>query len=109
MKYLLSLCAVLLITVSSASFALDLQVAKDKGLVGETPSGYLAAPVAAASAEVKALMQDINAQRKVKYIEIAAKVGKSLDIVEQLAGQKAIEKTEAGRLVQLPDGTWVKK
>jgi uncharacterized protein YdbL (DUF1318 family) len=109
MKYLLSLCAVLLITVSSAAFALDLQVAKDKGLVGETPSGYLAAPSDKASAEVNALIQDINAQRKVKYIEIAAKVGKSLDIVEQLAGQKAIEKTEAGRLVQLADGSWVKK
>lgn len=109
MKYLLSLCAVLLISVSTIAFALDLQVAKDKGLVGETPSGYLAAPGDRASTEVKALMQDINGQRKVKYMEVAAKVGKSLGIVEQLAGQKAIEKTEAGRLVQLQDGSWVKK
>ncbi|MEH6503623.1 MAG: YdbL family protein [Cycloclasticus sp.] len=109
MKYLLSLCAALLISVSTTSFALDLQSAKGKGLVGETPSGYLADPAGTASAEVKALMQDINAKRKVKYAEIAAKVGKPLGVVEQLAGKKAIEKTETGRLVQLPDGSWVKK
>ena len=109
MKYLLSLCAVLLISVSTTVFAVDLSSAKDNGLVGETPSGYLADPAGTASAEVKALMQDINAKRKVKYAEIAAKVGKSLNIVEQLAGQKAIEKTEAGHFVQSSDGSWVKK
>ena len=109
MKYLLSLCAVLLITVSTVGFALDLQSAKNKGLVGETPSGYLAAPSGTASAEVKALMKDINAKRKAKYTEVAAKVGKSLAIVEQLAGQKAIEKTKPGLYIQQASGHWVKK
>lgn len=109
MKYLLSLCAALLITVSTVGFALDLQSAKSKGLVGETPSGYLADPSGMASTEVKALMKHINAKRKAKYTEVAAKVGKSLAIVEQLAGQKAIEKTKPGFYIQQASGRWVKK
>jgi len=109
MKYLLSVCAILMMIMSTSSFALDLQTAKSRGLVGETPSGYLAAPTGQASAEVKALIQDINAKRKVEYSQVAAKVGKSLIIVEQLAGKKAIEKTKPGHYVQKPNGQWVKK
>ena len=109
MKYIQFLLAAFIITASTACFALDLQGAKDQGLVGETPSGYLASPTGAASADVKALMRDINAKRKQKYAEVAAKVGKPLAVVEQLAGKKAIEKTTSGRFVQLPNGSWLKK
>lgn len=109
MKYVQILLAVLIIAASTACFALDLQSAKDQGLVGETQSGYLASPTATASADVKALISDINAKRKQHYAKIAAKVGKSLGIVEQLAGKKAIEKTSAGRFVQSPNGSWLKK
>jgi len=109
MKYLLSVCAVLLMIVSTTGFALDLQTAKSRGLVGETPTGYLADPTGQASAEVKALIQDINAKRKARYSQVAEKVGKSLVIVEQLAGKKAVEKTKPGLYVQKPNGQWLKK
>lgn len=100
---------ILIFTLSSACFAIELQEAKDKGLVGETPSGYLESPTGKPSSDVIALMADINGKRKAKYQEVAAKVGKSLSIVEQLAGEKALEKTETGHFVKLPGGEWVKK
>lgn len=110
LHHVMKLCiASLALTLSAVCFALDLQAAKDKGLVGETPSGYLASPSSSPSGEVKALIADINGKRKAKYQEVAAKVGKSLSIVEQLAGEKALEKTEAGHYIQLPTGKWTKK
>ncbi len=73
--------------------------AKDQGLVGETPSGYLAA-VKSPSPEVSALIESINAKRKQKFKEIAARNNTSLQAVEQLAGKKAIEKINPGQLCQ---------
>ena len=109
MKYLQVLLVAFVFSASTACFAIDLQSAKSKGLVGETPSGYLASPTGAPAADVKALMSNINTKRKQKYAEVAAKVGKPLSVVEQLAGKKAIEKTSAGRFIQLPNKSWLKK
>ncbi|HEC26121.1 MAG TPA: DUF1318 domain-containing protein [Gammaproteobacteria bacterium] len=66
--------------------ALNLAQAKAQGLVKETPSGYIAA--VKPSAEVKALVGQINAGRKAEYQKIAKKRGTPLSVVEQLAGQK---------------------
>ncbi len=104
-----TLVASFLMCLSALCFAVDLQDAKDKGLVGETPSGYLESVDGKPTKDVVALIADINAKRKVKYEEVAAKVGKSLTIIEKLAGEKAFEKTEAGHYIQLPSGEWVKK
>ena len=98
----------LLLGLAPASFALDLQQAKAQGLVGEKTNGYLGAP-SAPSAEVKALMADINAKRKAKYTQVAKKVAKPLSIVEQLAGEKAQNKTRAGHYIQTTGGSWQKK
>ena len=76
-------------------------------MVGETPTGYLA-PVQAANAEAINLAQSINAQRKQQYEDIAKRNGTPLQAVEQLAGQKAMEKTPAGQFIQL-NGAWKKK
>jgi len=93
---------------TSAAFAISLDSAKAKGLVGETPSGYLASS-GAADAETQQLIQQVNSERRQKYQEIARKNGTSLSAVEALAAQKAIEATAPGNLVQLSDGTWKKK
>ena len=42
MKKFVSLIFITVFVVCSSAFALDLQSAKSQGLVGETPSGYLA-------------------------------------------------------------------
>ena len=106
MKRLLLFFAALLL-LSGNGLCLDLQTAKARGLVGETPTGYLA-PVQATHAEANNLVQSINAQRKKQYEEIAKRNNTPLPAVEQLAGQKAMEKTPAGQYIQ-SNGVWRKK
>ena len=90
----------------SAAWALDLAAAKQSGLVGETPSGYLA--VVQANPAAADLVQSINAKRKQEYADIAKRNNIDLKAVEQLAGKKAMDKTPAGQFVQI-NGAWVKK
>lgn len=94
---------------STSSWAMSLQDAKAQGLLGEQPNGYLGLVKAGAAAEVKALMDDINAKRKQEYQAIAKRNGTELNVVETLAGKKALEMTPAGQFVRLPSGEWVKK
>lgn len=108
-KQILLSLSLLTILFSSASFAMDLSSAKAKGLVGEQTNGYLGSPKGKPSGDVAALIRDINAKRKAKYQQVAAKVGKSLSIVEQLAGEKAQSKTQAGHYVQTSSGKWIKR
>ena len=94
---------------SAPGWAISLQDAKAQGLVGEQPNGYLGLVKANAGADVKALMNNINAQRKKEYQAIARRNNTELNVVEALAGKKAIEMTPAGQYVKLPSGQWVKR
>ena len=94
---------------STATWAIGLQDAKAQGLVGEQPNGYLGLVKAVAPADVQALMMNINAQRKQEYQAIAQRNHTELNVVEALAGKKAIERTPAGQYVRLPSGQWTKK
>ena len=98
--------ATLMLSVSSLAFALSLDEAKAKGLVGEKPSGYLGAVTS--SGEVQALVTDINGKRRKAYEEIAKRNGTALSAVEALAGQKAIQTTKTGNYIEGPGG-WTKK
>ena len=106
-KKLTLFAAAIALLFSAMAFALDLGTAKRQGLVGETPSGYLAA-VKPPSPEVKQLIKRINSQRRQKYQAIAKKNGISLKEVEALAGKKAIEKTPRGQYVKVGGG-WRRK
>jgi hypothetical protein len=101
---LLTLCLSLL---AGNAYALDLQVAKDKGYVGEQASGYLG--IVNNVAGVQELVNDINSRRKDYYEKIARTNGTSLKIVEALAGKKAIEKTPRGQFVRDTSGNWLRK
>ena len=83
---LIALLTAWLLLFSSPLFALDLQSAKQQGLVRETPSGYLRA--VKSSSEVKALVSSVNAGRKQHYSRISKKTGASLQDVERSAGAK---------------------
>ena len=107
MKSFLALLTTGLLLLAQPVFAVDLQSAKQQGLVGETPSGYLEA-VKSPSPEVTALIESINSKREQKYKEIAARNSTSLQAVEQLAGKKAIEKSSPGSYVKL-GGSWQQK
>lgn len=105
-KCLLLLFLILCLAVQPA-LAIDLRTAKARGLVGETATGYLA-PIKPPSPEVAKLIQAINVKRKQRYQEIAKRNGTSLQAVELIAGQKAIEKTPPGQFVKIK-GKWRKK
>jgi uncharacterized protein len=107
MKTFLALFTTCLLLIAQPAYSIDLQTAKDQGLVGETTSGYLAA-VKSPSPEVSALIESINSKRKQKFKEIAARNNTSLEAVEQLAGKKAIEKSASGDYVKV-GGSWLQK
>jgi len=106
-KKLLQLASLCLVLGALPAFALELQDAKDQGLVGETPSGYLEA-VNTPTAEVRELVDSINAKRKQHYQKIANGNNTSLSAVEKLAGEKAIEKSKAGHYIK-QGGQWKQK
>ncbi len=92
---------------SQSVWALDLQQAKSQGLVGERLDGYLG--IVKPSDRVQALVKKINLGRREHYKRIAQQTGTSRDVVEVLAGKKAIQKTPAGQYIQNASGAWIKK
>ena len=106
MKKIIPLILLGLLLTCYPALALDLQSAKAKGMVGETATGYLA-PVAG-GAEVKNLVNSIDAKRKQVYLQISQRNKTPLGAVEQLAGKKAMAKTPAGQFIKV-NGTWKKK
>jgi hypothetical protein len=113
MKTLTKLALSAVFAVSLPLMAMDLQQAmsalgpaKNQGLVGEQPNGYLG--VVGSSAQAKEIAELINKARKAEYQKLAAKNGIQLSDVEAIAGQKAIEKTDPGQFIYL-NGQWQKK
>lgn len=84
-----------------------LHKAKAKGLVGEKSTGYLGA-VNPSNVEAQSLIEDVNQKRRQAYEDIAKRNGTSVQAVERLAGEKAIQNTNPGNFVEGPNG-WVKK
>jgi hypothetical protein len=105
--FILALCLV----VPAFAMRLDeakgqLESAKQQGLVGETPSGYLA--VVEADGNARGVVEAINKARRDEYARIAEKHDIPVTKVEAVAGQKALEKTPAGQYIQVDD-KWVRK
>jgi uncharacterized protein YdbL (DUF1318 family) len=93
--------------ISTFAFAIELDAAKKQGLVGERADGYLGVVVDNPSAEVVALVKDVNDKRRKAYQQIAQKNGIDIADVEARAGQVAIEKTPPGGWIFL--SRWEKK
>jgi len=85
--------------LSTAAFAIDLDTAKKQGLVGERADGFLGVVVDSPSADVVALVKEVNDKRRKAYQQIAQKNGIDVADVEARAGQVAIDKT--------PPGGWI--
>ncbi len=81
------------------------QAARQQGLVGEQPDGYLGI-VGAATPELQAMVNNINIQRKRQYTQQAA----ASSTVEQMAfvtGCNLIARTAQGEKYRTPDGRWL--
>ena len=104
----IAVCTTVLGTIIAFSaFALSLDEAKAKGLVGERPNGYLGV-VNPSNTEAQAVIADVNQKRRQAYEDIAKRNRTDLRSVETLAGEKAIQNTKPGNFVEGPGG-WVKK
>lgn len=113
LKKLIAMMLVAFMAVSAApitaSAGIDLASAKAQGLVGERPDGLVGTVDPSAGADVKALVQSTNDERRKTYGEIAAKNGTSIDKVMAVAGADLIKRTPPGQYIMTAAGKWVKK
>jgi len=98
---------ILCLAAVAPAFAMSVEEAKTKGLVGEKANGYLGV-VNPGSQEAQSLTNEVNKKRRQAYEDIATRNRTQLDAVEALAGEKAIQNTKPGHYVEGPGG-WTKK
>ena len=103
------LAAALSITLVSAPVAAQRDpayaAARSAGQVGEQPDGYLGI-VGAGSPELRALVNNINIQRKSAYTQKASASGATVEQMAFTSGCNLIAQTNSGEKYKSPDGTW---
>ena len=104
-----TIAAIGLLMLLQNAWAIDIRDAKAQGLVGEANTGYLAAVQTPASAEVRALISEVNAKRKEQFELTAEKTGATVPQVANRFYELAVEKTAPGHYYQDPGGRWLKK
>ncbi len=101
--------AIGLMLILQNAWAIDIHSAKAQGLVGEANTGYIAAVQSPASAEVRALIADVNTKRKASFTSTAQKTGTTVTQVANRFYEIAVQKTAAGEYYQDAGGRWRKK
>jgi len=104
--------AITILAITFSAWAVTLDQAKQQGLVGEMPNGYLGLVTTnpkAKNSEVISLVDTVNAKRKSIYLNLARKNKLTMKQVTALAGEKAIAKTRSGYFIKSASGAWVKK
>ena len=99
--------ALLVSAMAFSAWAISLSDAKQQGLVGEMPNGYLG--VVVDNAEAKSLVMSVNKKRKSIYMNLARKTKITMQQVTALAGEKSLAKTQSGHLIKNTAGQWIKK
>ncbi|KQN29274.1 YdbL family protein [Sphingomonas sp. Leaf38] len=79
--------------------------ARAGGEVGEQPDGYLGL-VGAASGELRALVNNINIQRKSAYTQKAQASGATVEQLAFTSGCNLILQTNPGEKYKTPNGVW---
>jgi uncharacterized protein YdbL (DUF1318 family) len=96
------------LALAAPARALDLDEARQQGLLGEQADGYVGVVAAKSPPEVVELAEQVNARRRAHYAEIASRNATPIEAVAALAGKKLVDAAPAGQWVK-PDGAWVKK
>ena len=96
-------------TFAQTAWAIDLDSAKARGLVGEANNGYLAAVQTPASSDVKKLIETVNEKRREKFVATARKTDATLAQVQVRFYQLAVKNTKPGNYYQDANGDWKKK
>ncbi len=110
-KWITRVLLALLISMMTVSVAVASALTQPKadGLIGEQANGYVGLVRQDISADIKKLVNEVNANRKAGYQKIAAQQGTSLAEVERVGGNTAIEKTLRGNYIRDASGAWRKK
>lgn len=82
---------------------------KADGLIGEQANGYVGLVKQNVPADIKKLVNEVNARRKANYQKFAKQGGTSVAEVEKIGGNSAIEKTLRGNYIRDASGSWRKK
>lgn len=79
--------------------------ARAAGQVGEQPDGYLGV-VGGGSAELRALVSNINIQRKSAYTQKASASGATVEQMAFTSGCNLVQQTAPGERYRTPAGEW---
>lgn len=104
---ILTVIALLGMIISLPAMALDLQEARNAGLVGEALTGYVEPVVS--RPDVNALVEEINAKRKQEYARISEQNGQPVSVVAKLAAEQIIKRLGTGHYYKAVDGSWQKR
>lgn len=105
---LTALVALSIAAVSTAALAQRdpaYAAARSAGQVGEQPDGYLGV-VGGGTPALKALVSNINIQRKSAYTQKASSSGATVEQMAFTSGCNLIAQTDPGEKYKAPDGTW---
>ena len=108
MKSLVLIAALAAVAVPVAAWAQRdpaYAAARAAGEVGEQPDGYLGV-VGSGSASLRALVSNINIQRKAAYTQKAQATGATVEQLAFTSGCNLIAQTKPGEKYRTPDGSW---
>jgi uncharacterized protein len=98
------------LATSAPSYAQSsLETAKQSGLIGERPDGLVGFVAGTVPTDVRAMVDQINAQRMRRYNQVAQTNGTPIDNVQAVAGRQLMDRTPAGQYVLSASGQWVRK
>ncbi|MBJ6120666.1 YdbL family protein [Sphingomonas mollis] len=107
-KAILIAAAALTIGLSAAAWAQRdpaYAAARAAGQVGEQADGYIGL-VGAGSADLRAVVANINIQRKSAYTQKASASGATVEQMAFTSGCNLIAQTAPGEKYRTPDGVW---
>ncbi len=108
MKSLVLIAALAAVAVPVAAWAQRdpaYAAARAAGEVGEQPDGYLGV-VGSGSASLRALVSNINIQRKAAYTQKAQASGATVEQLAFTSGCNLIAQTKPGEKYRTPGGSW---
>jgi uncharacterized protein len=107
MNTLRILCFSLFSLIAASAYALDLQGARDQGILGEKSDGYVAVVKQAPGADQ--LAAEVNTRRKAEYLRISKEQNQPADVVAKLAAAQIVQKLTTGNKYQDANGGWNQK
>lgn len=108
MKNLAVIAALAAVAIPAAALAQRdpaYAAARAAGEIGEQPDGYLGV-VGGGSAALRALVSNINIQRKSAYTQKAQASGATVEQLAFTSGCNLIAQTQPGEKYRAPDGSW---